>query len=602
MTETVFVQSPTPTNRWSAVVAWRDTWRQRWIDASPITRTRIQVGVLISAVLIAYNYSLSTLLQTADQQTPLAYISLVPAIALALAAVRARPLKPEPPIYDRQVDYAIGLPLVATAIVINEFLPARMSSMFWVYRVDLLSLPIFIAGAVAIIFGCRVLWRQKLAIAFLFLAWPYPYQKYLLGVLNAFTDITLLAMQKIAVWTHLASSTASLGDLLFTVHHHNTSFTLSIVSACSGVNGVVGFLLVGSAFAAIVRGPLLRKILWLAGGMALLWVLNLGRITFIFFAGKEWGESIALNIFHPFIGLVLFIVGVIVMILLIRPLGMHIQIGRESSVMLSAGTEPVPPSDVSSTSAQRVKAPLAVPKVYLAIFAVVVAALVIGVNNVGLSTYDLVAGVAGQAKLAAYIQGPVAPQGWKSNYETSFSWAKPLFGDTSIWNRYTIGSVESNPLQTHTSVVADVINTSDLSSFSAFGVENCYTFHGYALADVTDVSLVGGITGQAMSYTSQQYGSWSIVYWIVPVKMATGGTNYERIVLYVKNSGQGVLVRGVTTGNALRNIGGTLDRSNEADHALINNRTFLVAFADQLIKAQSSRSTVLYAGSNGITA
>ncbi len=71
-------------------------------------------------------------------------------------------------------------------------------------------------------------------------------------------------------------------------------------------------------------------------------------------------------------------------------------------------------------------------------------------------------------------------------------------------------------------VVADVINTPDLSSFSAFGVENCYTFHGYALADVTQVSLAGGITGQAMSYTSQQFGSWSIVYWIVPVKMDSG--------------------------------------------------------------------------------
>ncbi len=52
-------------------------------------------------------------------------------------------------------------------------------------------------------------------------------------------------------------------------------------------------------------------------------------------------------------------------------------------------------------------------------------------------------------------------------------------------------------------VVADVINTPDLSSFSAYGVENCYTFHGYALADVAQVSLAGGITGQAMSYTSQ---------------------------------------------------------------------------------------------------
>ena len=143
-------------------------------------------------------------------------------------------------------------------------------------------------------------------------------------------------------------------------------------------------------------------------------------------------------------------------------------------------------------------------------------------------------------------------------------------------------------LRTNAPVVADVINTPDLSSFSAFGVEDCYTFHGYALADITQVSLVGGITGQAMSYTSQQFGSWSIVYWIVPVKMDTGGTSFERVVLYVQNSGQGVVVKGLTTAYSVHNIGGSLNASNEADRALINNRTFLVAFADQLLYAQSS--------------
>src|SRR5580658_10320482 len=149
MTETLYV--PGPATRLSQIKNWRDTWRQRWTDASQTTRTWIQVGVLLGAILIAYNYSLSTLLQTVDQQTPLAYISLVPAIALSLAAVRSRPLKPEPPIYDRQVDYTIGIPLILAAVAINEVLPARLSALFWFYRVDLFSLPIFVAGAVAII-------------------------------------------------------------------------------------------------------------------------------------------------------------------------------------------------------------------------------------------------------------------------------------------------------------------------------------------------------------------------------------------------------------------------------------------------------------------
>ena len=606
MTDTLVV--PASTARWSAAKQWQERWRRRWLEASQTTRTRIQVGILIGAVLLAYNYSLSTLFQTADEQTPLAYISMVPVIALALAAIRARPLKPEPPIYDRQVDYTIGIPLIVAALAINELLPARMSAMFWVYRVDLFSLPVFVAGAVAILFGCRVLWRQKLAISFLFLAWPYPYEKYLLGVLNAFTDVTLAAMQKIAVWTHLATPAVSSDNTLFTVTHHGTPFSLSIVSACSGVNGVVGFLLVGSAFAAIVRGPILRKVLWLVGGMLLLFALNLGRISFIFFAGQQWGESVAINVFHPFIGLVLFAVGVVVMLLLIRPLGMRIEFGSSS---------PTPPAEIPPLTGGSGRAggvasgpprpdkpnrkpTLAVPKMFLAVSVVMLSALFIGVNNGGLRTYNLVAGVAGQAKLDAFTQGPVAPQGWRAQYETSYGWAKPLFGDTSIWNRYILRYEGSGPLDTNVPVVADVINTPDLSSFSAYGVENCYQFHGYALTDVTQVSLAGGITGQSLSYTSQQFGSWSIVYWIVPVKLETGGTNYERIVLYVQNSGQGAVVKGVTTGRGLDNLG-SLNPNNGADLALINNRTFLVAFAKQLIDEQSSRSAKIGAGSNGIS-
>ena len=599
MTDTIYV--PTRTSIRSAVTDSLETWQERWTEASQTTRTWIQLSVLFGAVLVAYNYSLSTLLDTLNQQTPLAYISLVPALAVALAAVRSRPLKPEPAIYDRQLDYTIGIPLVVAAVAINELLPARLSTLFWFYRVDLFSLPIFVAGAVAILFGCRVLWRQKVAIAFLFLAWPYPYEKYLLGVLNAFTNATLVAMEKIAVWTHLATPTGvSTSNPLFTIDHHGTTFALSIVSACSGVNSVVGFLLVGSVFAVIVKGPLVRKVLWLAGGMLLLYILNLARITFIFFAGKEWGESIAINVFHPFVGLVLFCVGVLVMLLLIRPLGMYIQVGPP-------GTQgPLGGAGGSSSAAdpaqrQRGQAKLAVPKPFLAVVVVVVASLVIGFSDVGLRSYNLVAGVAGQAKLDAYIRGPVAPDGWSADYETTFRWATPLFGDSSVWNRYVLHNVGTGTLRTTTPVVADVINTPDLSSFSAFGVQACYTFHGYSLADVTQVALVGGVTGQAMSYTSQQYGSWSIVYWILPVKMTDGSTSYERTVLYVQNPSQGVLIKGLTTGNSVRNIGGSLNSSTAADRALINNRTFLIAFADQLLYAQAHRSAEFDAGTPGIS-
>jgi exosortase/archaeosortase family protein len=555
----------------------RHSW---WSEVSPRTRTALQISLLLVVVAIGYNYSLTTLLQSAGQDTPLAYVSLVPAIALALAAIRARPLKPEPPIYDRHVDYTVGLPLMAVAIAINLALPSRWSTMFWVYRVDLFTLPFFVAGAVAIIFGVRVMWRQKLAIAYLFLAWPYPYQSVLLRLLDAFTAATLFSIEKILTVVHVATPVPSLDNTLFTVVHGGSSFPLSIVSACSGVNSVVGFLLVGSAFAAIVRGPLTTKLLWLMGGMVLLWAINLGRILFIFWAGRTWGENVAINILHPFVGMVTFSVGVVIMVLVIKPLGMHVGIGE---VQLR-------PTDPLTIEPGRPRVGLPVPKVYLVVVVALVAALVLGASNLALRNYNLVATASGEPRLTALVNDPVAPLGWSAQLTATYGWAKPLFGDSSIWNRYTLAATQGGDLHADVPVVADVINSPDLESFSAYGIENCYQFHGYQLADVARVSLPGDITGQAMSYTSQQFGSWSIVYWIVPVKMGAS-TSYERVVLYVQNTGQGTIVPGLTN-SGVSNLSGSLNPALPSDAALANNRTFLVAFARELIRQQAAHATI----------
>ena len=61
-------------------------------------RTAVQMGALLAVVVIAYSYSLTTLLQLADLNTPLAYVSLVPVISLILAASAAASRgSPNPP-------------------------------------------------------------------------------------------------------------------------------------------------------------------------------------------------------------------------------------------------------------------------------------------------------------------------------------------------------------------------------------------------------------------------------------------------------------------------------------------------------------------------
>ena len=89
-----------------------------------------------------------------------------------------------------------------------------------------------------------------------------------------------------------------------------------------------------------------------------------------------------------------------------------------------------------------------------------------------------------------------------------------------------------------------------------------------------------------MSYTSQQYGSWSIVYWIIPVKLGATST-YQRTVLYVQNKGHGVVVPATAKTAGIYNVAGSL---NPSDVQLVQNRAFLVAFARQMLSVESRQS------------
>ena len=559
----------------------RDHWRLRWSEAQPRTRTMIQLSVMFAAIVIAYGYSLLTLLQNAEMQTPLAYISLVPAISIALAVAYARPERTEPAIHDRQLDYIVGVPLIATAMAMNMLLPNKLSAMFWIWRIDLLSLPVFVAGLVAVLFGVRVLWRQKFAIGYLFLAWPWPYSTVLLRVLDASTNTTLAGLRVVLRVVPVAKPVLSGDGSLFDVVHNGRAFPISVVSACSGINGIVGFLLIGVAFVAVVRGAWIRKVAWLAVGMLFLWLVNLGRLMLIFWAGRMWGENIAINILHPVVGLVTFTIGVVIMSMAIRPMGM--MIGRSGSEsMRHPGTE--------MTMPPRSRTVQAVPKVFMAVVVVAIATLLLGVADFGLRSYNLVANAAGEPKLLAFRSAPTAPEGWRYRITNQYDWAQPLFGDDSTWVRYIfIPSDRGGDLRSSYGVTADVIDTSDLQTFSAYGVEDCYQFHGYSLRDVAQVDIGGGITGQTLSFSGAGQQSWSVVYWIAPVK-AGQGIRYERFVLYLLNAPGGAGIR-MPPDVRITNLAGSLD-STGPDAVLVQNRAFLVAFAHELVVNQALKASI----------
>ena len=556
----------------------------RWRTLSATARARVQVAVLLSSVVIAYHYSLLTLAQNLSLDTPLAYVGLVPVIALGLAFALRHPRR-EPAIHDRQLDYIIGLPLTIGALLVNIVVASHLGDLYWVWRIDLVTVPFFVAGLVSLIFGCRVLWRQKIPVAYLILMWPLPYTAVLLNVLNAFTNMTIAATKAVIQVVHVASAVSGSDGSLFEVVHGGRPFELSVVSACSGVNSVVGFLIVGLAFAAAVQGPRLRKMLWLAGGMGLLWLTNLGRLVFIFWAGHIWGERFSINVLHPVVGLVLFGFGVGAMILALKPLGLRIG---------SAGPSTTPTFQSAKPAVEKITTPLAL---------VATCAIILGVVDTSLKQYDIVANAAGEAKLASYSLHPASPPGWVPTFYTSYTWAKPYFGDGSTWYRFIYAPVAQNAaLSSSLPVTSDVINTTNLASFSAFGVQACYQFHGFLLRDARDVTFTGGIRGQALSYTSGRHGDWSMVWWIWPVK-SKGATHFERVTLYLEDLA-GATVSSPPQPGMAKAVEGTLDPKNGTDAPLLSQREFLVQFANDVIVGQEKvvPGTQLPSVANGVQA
>ncbi|HMK64098.1 MAG TPA: hypothetical protein VK386_10795, partial [Acidimicrobiales bacterium] len=123
---------------------WHQSNLEEWNRLAPRTQTRVKVTALVALTVLAYHYSLFSLLQFVGADTPLAYVGLVPLLAGGLAWVNRHPKRPEPQIHDRQLDYSIGLPLVGLSVVAAVALPARIGVMFWVDRIDLLFLPVFV--------------------------------------------------------------------------------------------------------------------------------------------------------------------------------------------------------------------------------------------------------------------------------------------------------------------------------------------------------------------------------------------------------------------------------------------------------------------------
>ena len=475
--------------------------------------------VLVVSVALAYNYSLETLARGLSLQPPLAYLALVPLIALLLGAINFR-LQPNlRPIHDRQVDWIVGLFLIAVAGSINLLLPSAYSADFWLHRIDMLGLPFFSAGMIALLYGTRRLWALRWAVAFLFLAWPDPYVTVLAAAIGTSTDVALAA---VGATLQVMPVAQPLGNATFLVTHGNDQFSLAVGSACSGINSLVGFGIIGAAFNTVLTGGIVRRILWLAAGLLVVGQLNVLRIDLIFLAGWAFGEPFAIDVLHPFAGIVVFGIGALAMLSLAPFFGLRIP----EPPVKDPTAAPVP-AVVNRPPARprrrwlRIAAPMAVS---------LVLAVLLAVPDASFAHYDSLVDAFGHPTLGAIDPNAVAITGWQAAPSSSFDQASSYFGPHATWERVPFSS-DGGSAAGPSSVYLDVIRTDDAGSLAAYGVEACYNFHGFNQVSNDSADVGAGVQAKVASFRSPIAGTdWSILWWEWPYD-AGGQTRFERLVL-----------------------------------------------------------------------
>ncbi len=532
----------------------------------------------LGLVLVTYHTSLWTLLRGITVDTPLAYLGLVPAVAAALGYALARPAAGEPDIHDRLVDRIVGVPLVVAALVGLVLLPARMSVVYWLWRIDLLTMPLFVAGVVALLFGTRMLWRTKAAVLFLFLAWPVPARWLVSTFLDPLADITARIVGIVVGIVPIADKVP--GDVTaFQIPYGAEGFRVQVASACSGANGLVGFLLVAGAIALALDGRRRRKFLWLVSGALLVLALNVVRILLIITVGRFAGQTASVDVLHPIVGLLTFNVGVLVMVLQAHRFGLYLRM---------------------SSGPSRTRAVLAgVPRARRALVMLVPLALLGGFFDHRLTDYDPIASSVGTPRLAGFARSATRPPGFEAQVVSTFDNGRRFFGQDSVWLRYAFRGTGTPDLASDVAPLADVITTSNLQAFSDFGLEACYQFHGYDMDGVRQVDLGNGVIGTVLRWSDPNNGlRWTTLYWIWAVRQG-GQIRYERVVLLLNEvDGARVvapeLTEDVAGEFALRADELVRGRSGGAlTERQLQLRSFLITFGRRLVESATERSARL---------
>ena len=205
----------------------------------------------------------------------------------------------------------VGVLLCTIAVLVYWF----GSYTFTPLEYHILTLPILTAGLVLILFNGQTLRQLAFPIVFLFFLTPPP-AEFLFGVGSTLATLSAGASNALTNLFGMASSISTqYGSPLITLTRPNSSvMSFSVDVACSGIYSLIGFLIFALFIAYITRGQLRNKFAILLMGIPLIVALNIIRITTILAIGYNFGEDLALQLFHYVGATVLMFIGTLLLL------------------------------------------------------------------------------------------------------------------------------------------------------------------------------------------------------------------------------------------------------------------------------------------------
>ncbi len=473
----------------------------------------LRVLAVAAAVVVALPWSLQALVTDFRYAGALGDLVLLPVCALLLALVAAWRHPWMAALRPGRADWAVAGAALSAAAALLTVAPVAAGNLYYALRPDLLAVPLVAVAATSLLLGVRALVGLVVPLALATLTWPLPLRALLEPAAEVTTALTTGALRLVLHVLPLATTVDVPGDLRLSVAGPSGAFDVVVASACSGLTGIGGTLLVGVAAQYVLHGSARSRVQWLSTAVALAWVLNLVRILLLLVVGRLLGEQVALEVVHPLAGLLLLNASFAVLLLAAPRFGLHLALASP----VAADTPLTDPAPVG----QRMGRPdLARRGAALAVAVVLLGAMdtVLPATSGAYDAADPAVAASSSVVLAGYATGPGQAQPWSRVY----------FGERSQWTRSRLTPTGQRAAPT---IWVDSVTTDDWAALRAHPLLDCYRFHGFSLSRVSRSVLTAGVLADEIVHRRPDGATWHVLSWEWPVRAANGTLRHERVVL-----------------------------------------------------------------------